>query len=150
MLSEIQAAGTLEPLLRVASLSSSDDGHDDLDDLLGDSDEGSDLEGLLRFLATKRPEESIEIDGRSVVTHEVLATLNAAISAAAEEEASEANRDQSAAEEPLKKLELALSNLVKARMALPRARALQEWDEEGFDQRVTEVETELAQLRANS
>jgi hypothetical protein len=150
VLDELRSAGA-QPLLAAAASSFSEDAvGDELDELLGEPESRNELEELLTFLATKRAEEVILLStGESVITEDALATLNAAITAAAEE-AGEMARDKTVVQEPMRRIDSAISSLSKGLLAVPRARVFDDWDETAYLARIDELEGLVAQLRGVS
>ncbi len=147
VLEELESAGAQPLLVAATPLASPDTMRDELDELLGEPEPGNRLEELLKFLATKRPEESISLGtGESVVTQDALDTLNAAITAAAEE-AGEMARDKTVVQEPMRRIDTAFSSLSKALLSVPRARVFDEWDEAAYIARLDELDNLLARLR---
>jgi len=139
---ELEDDPALSPLLKA-----SEPGQDDLlDDLLGPSDSGSPLGGLLSFLATKQPEETVTLGGEHVAVQHVLTSLNSAITAAADE-AGEEQRDHVAAKAPLVRADKAIAELDRALGALPKARAFSDWDESEMTERIDKIDAMVNRLR---
>jgi len=143
---ELESDPALQPLLAMDH-SKQDDA---LDDLLGPPTPRSPLAGVLNLLSTKRPEETITLaDGSSVVVQNALNSVGSAISAAADE-ASEEHREQTTVKEPIERAKKAANDLARALAALPRARALQEWDESALREQTTRIRELLKEIEANS
>ena len=126
-------------------LASVDDGGgsgepDILDDVLGEGATAGPLNGLLSFLAQKRPEETIVLDGAGpVAAQSILETVQSAITAAADE-AEEDQRDQTAISTPLTRADKAITELQRALAALPKARSFADFDEDAMRERIAEVQ----------
>ena len=111
---------------------------DPLDELLGDAGKptaaghSGDLMGVLGFLATKNPEESIALtNGEKVLVHDLQSTIQSAVEAAAVE-AEEDAKDSTVVNAPLARLEEAIAKIQRAVETLPKARALPDWREPDF------------------
>jgi len=120
---------------------------DPLNDVLGDVPHAGNLNGILGFLASKRPEESIAMtDGAHVTAQEILDTLQSAITAAADE-AEEEQRDQTAVSAPIVRCEKAIGELERVISSLPKARTFTEWNEPAFVRKMARLESLLDQLK---
>ena len=111
---------------------------DPLDDLLGDACKSAaagrsgDLMGILGFLATTNPADSITLlTGDTVLVHDLQGTIQAAVEAAAVEAEEEA-KDSTVVNAPLARLEEAIAKIQRAAEILPRARTLPDWNESDF------------------
>lgn len=112
---------------------------DILDDVLGDAPSPGPLNGLLTFLAQKRPEETVALQGAGpVAAQAILETVRSAITAAADE-AEEDQRDQTAITTPISRTEKAIAELQRALSALPKARSFAEFDEGAMGLRVKQL-----------
>lgn len=112
---------------------------DILDDVLGDAPTPGPLNGLLSFIAQKRPEDTVTLDGAGPVSAQViLETVQSAITAAADE-AEEDQRDQTAVTAPISRAEKAIAELERALSALPKARSFAEFDEGAMTLRIKQV-----------
>lgn len=119
---------------------------DPLDDLLGDTGKSNDLMGVLGYLATKSPEDSVALSGGSLVQiHEIHNTIQAAVEAAATEAEEEA-RDHTSVTTPTSRLEEAIAKVQRASDVLPRARALQDWKETDFQAKVDRLRNLITKL----
>lgn len=122
---------------------------DPLDDVLGVHERGG-LNDILSYIATKRPEQAISIDGReSITARDLLDTLQGAINLAADEAEEEA-RDKSAVSAPSVRIEKAIVELERAVSALPKARTFPEWDEASFVAKHAKLKTLIAALEASN
>jgi hypothetical protein len=129
--SEIDADASLQGVLKAIPAPEPTPLDDPLDEVLGTSDKPSELNDVLSFVAGKRPEEVIKVDGHDVTAKQILDTLQSAINAAADDAEEEAH-DQTAVTAPIVRTAKAISELERALAALPRARALEGWDEQQF------------------
>lgn len=112
---------------------------DIFDDILGEGPSQSPLTDLLSFLAQKRPNDTVEVDGSDpVAAQSILETLRSAITAAADE-AEEDQRDHTALTTPISRAEKAIAELNRAMIALPKARAFAEFDENEMALRIKQV-----------
>lgn len=112
---------------------------DILDDVLGEVPTPGPLNGLLSFLAQKRPEDTVVLDGAGpVAAQEVLDTVRSAITAAANE-AEEDQRDQTAITTPIFRTQKAIAELQRALSALPKARSFAGFDEKLMGERIKQV-----------
>ncbi|MBF6150210.1 hypothetical protein [Nocardia nova] len=146
---EIEKQPALLPVLAAADAHKADasGAHDDLDDVLGEAPPASPLHNLLALVATKRPEASLTLAGGEKATvQDVLSTLRTSITAAANE-AEERGRDKSAVTAPIKRVNNAIDELRRAVSALPKARALPEWDESDLVKGIEKIEELVATLK---
>lgn len=113
---------------------------DPLDDVLGTGNSSaSPLTPLLTLIARRSPEEAIDLgDGRTVAVIDLLESLQSAITAAADE-AEEDQRDQTAIAAPIARTEKSIAEFERALAALPKARALGNFDEESMKARVARL-----------
>lgn len=112
---------------------------DILDDVLGEAPTPGPLYGLLSFLAQKRPEDTVSLDGAGpVAAQALLETVQSAITAAADE-AEEDQRDQTAITTPISRIEKAIAELQRSLSALPKARSFAEFDEDAMGLRIKQV-----------
>jgi hypothetical protein len=94
---------------------------------------------LLSFLAQKRPEDTVALEGAGpVAAQAILETVRSAITAAADE-AEEDQRDQTAITTPISRTEKAIAELQRALSALPKARSFAEFDENAMGLRIKQV-----------
>lgn len=135
---------------------SADAANDPLDDLFGDNgtSEGTghsgDLMGILGFLATRNPEDSIDIGGGdTVIVQDLQGTIQAAIEAAAVEAEEEA-KDTTVVNGPLARMEEAIAKVQRAADILARARTLQDWKESEFQLLVAKLQKMLMKLELTS
>jgi predicted nucleic acid-binding Zn-ribbon protein len=134
VVAEMENDPSLQPVLAAASQAVASEG-DLLDEVLGEAGP-SPLGDLLSFVAAKKDEETLSLpDGKTVSINAVLASARSAINAAAAE-AEEDNRDLSAVQAPLNRVDKALRQLELAVKVLPRARNLDGWDEAAMQERV--------------
>jgi hypothetical protein len=121
-------------------------GDDLLDDVLG-GPAPSPLGDLLSFVASKKNEETLHLaDGKSMSVEEVLSTARSAINAAAAE-AAEDHRDQSKLQAPIDRSDKAILQLKMALKELPRARAIEGWNEQPMQDRIDELTSLVDQLK---
>ena len=117
-------------------------------DVLGD-DNGSDspdLNPVLSFLAAQKPEEIVTLPtGEQVAVDQLLTSVKSAVDAAAKE-ASENVKDAKAVVAPIKKLDLAKDNIMRAGAALAKARSQNDWDEGALKEKIEEVKAALNQI----
>lgn len=119
-----------------------------LDDVLGLEKPSSSLLPLVSLLARRAADEAIDIgDGVSVDVSEILASIESAINAAADE-AEEDERDQAAQTSPLTRMDKAISEIERALAALPRARAFSSFDEIEMSTRIGSVQALVDVYRA--
>ena len=123
---------------------------DIFDDVLGAAPTRGPLNGLLSYLAKKRPEEPVELGGSGTVsTDAVLKTIRDAITLAAEE-AEEEQRDHTAITAPLDRTEKAIAELKRALTALPKARSYVEFDEKEMAVKIQEVRDLVKEYEASA
>ena len=134
---ELESEPALLRLLELADQVAPQPGADDiLDDILGDGTPPGALTPLLSLLASKKPDEAVVLgDGDEVSVQDILDSLRSAVTAAADE-ADEDERDQAAQTTPLVRADKAISELQRALLALPRARAFVGFDETGMAERI--------------
>lgn len=148
IIEELHADKALEPLLKTLKKHPvrGEIGSDPLDEVLGGPAVGNEVMDLLGLLATKRPDQVVELDnGEKVPVKEIQDALRGKISAAAIE-ASEESRDQKAIDAPLNRLDSALEYIQRAAAALGRARGFKEWSEDAFQVKVAEIRKALASV----
>lgn len=121
--------------------------NDPLDAVLGSPEPLDGLGGVLSFLATKKPTETLHFpNGDSAVVQDIFSTVQSAINAAAAE-AEEEVRDQTAVVAPIMRSKKAIEELNRAVLALPRARAFKDWDENVFREQLIAIDKLIAQMR---
>ena len=143
---------TKEPILQSLLTQVKDNGSERSNDLLDKifpEDNGSELQDLnpvLSFLAEQKPEEIVKLpSGDEVPVEQLLSAVKVAVDAAASE-ASESAKDEKAVLAPMKKLDLANENIVRANSALAKARAQKGWDERAFKEKIEKVRATLGQI----
>ncbi len=138
----------MKSLLSNTSDSSDNLSVDLLDDVLG-ADEGSkstDLNPVLSFLAAQKPGEIVNLpSGEKVSVEQLLVSVKSAVDAAAKE-ASEEEKDAKAVITPVKKLDLAKENIVRAGAAVAKARSQSDWDEDVYKEKIEEVKAAISQI----
>jgi hypothetical protein len=144
---ELDSDPTLEPLLRTIGQTKGPAGLDLLDDLLGQPSDADGLNDVLGYLATKKPDQSIVLEGQNVLVKQLYDTIGNAITNAAAE-AEEDERDQGAMNAPLLRLDRALGDVQRAIAALPKARRFAEWQEGQFAAKVDALRTLLLQTES--
>lgn len=136
---ELESDPSLSQLIKSADGSVPATDADILDDVLGEAVTPGPLNGLLSFLAQKRPEETVDLDGAGpVAAQAILDTVQSAITAAADE-AEEDQRDQTAITTPISRADKAIAELERALSALPKARSFAGFDEEAMGLRIKRV-----------
>ncbi|MDI3242245.1 hypothetical protein QK292_11275 [Arthrobacter sp. AL08] len=136
---ELESDPSLIQLIRTVGDSLPTTGADIFDDVLGEAPTPGPLNGLLSFLAQKRPEDTVTLEGAgSVAAQAILETVRSAITAAADE-AEEDQRDQTAITAPVSRTEKAIAELQRALSALPKARSFVEFDENAMGLRIKQV-----------
>ena len=134
---EIENEPSLNPLLKVAQSqveAEADPGL--LDEVLGGAQESSPLAPVLRLLATKRPDETVQFgESQSVDVKDLLDSLQSAIGAVADE-AREEHRDQEVQSAPIMRVNNAIQEFQRAMAALPKAREFQDFDESTLKDRI--------------
>lgn len=136
---ELESDPSLSQLLETVSgtLPALED--DILDDVLGEAPTPGPLNDLLSFLAQKRPEDTVTIEGAGpIAAQAILETVQSAITAAADE-AEEDQRDQTAITTPISRAEKAITELQRGLSALPKARSFAEFDEDAMGLRIKQV-----------
>lgn len=142
---ELRANATLAPLLdalpQASGSAPASEDDDLLDSFLDDELEASEpLEDLLRLVATKGPEETIQVaDGGSIEMTDLLKSLRDVVKNAAQE-AAEDTQDRREITAPLERAEKAALELKRAIDALPKARRYDEWDEREFSVRIEKLD----------
>ena len=138
----------LKSMLTKANSGGSSESTDLLNNVFGD-DNGSkvqDLNPVLSFIATKKPEEIISMPtGDEVSVKQLLDSVGEAITVAAKD-ASEDEKDAKAVSAPIKKLDAAKDNISRASTALAKARAQSEWDENEFKKKIKEVKATISRI----
>jgi hypothetical protein len=150
VLKELAADPNVGPLLQmVGSMGAAQDDEDPLGELLGEpASPASDVMAVLAFLASKNTDELVLLPtGHSVPVQNVFESVQSAIRAAAAD-AEEDAREQSTVATPGQRVDEAGTKLKKALQALPRARALDDWNEMAFQGKVTDLKDLLAALAA--
>ena len=71
--------------------------------------------------------------------------MKSAVDAAAKE-ASENEKDAKAVVAPIKKLDLAKDNIIRAGVALAKARSQSDWDEGALKEKIEEVKAAISQI----
>lgn len=135
---EMRSNKALKPFLDAIAtrISAADKPDDPLDDLLGKSSGSNELMGILAYLATKNPEDSVTLSGGgSAQVQDIHNTIQSAMTAAAAEAEEEA-RDQTHVTAPISRLEEAIVKVQRASETLPKARALADWKEAEFQAKV--------------
>ncbi|HDR9808131.1 TPA: hypothetical protein QDC55_005963 [Burkholderia cenocepacia] len=106
-----------------------------LDDVLGSNNE-DELSGVLSLLASKERSDVIELSaGEEASVQDIFNSLKGKIEAAARD-AREDRRDQETLEAPIVRINNAIGEVERAIAALPRARALPDWVEPRFEERL--------------
>lgn len=147
---ELSKDPSLTPLLDLISTAeqNGDASDDPLEAVLGSPEPNNGLSGVLAFLATKKPSETLHFpNGDSAVVQDVFSTVQSAINAAASEAEEEA-RDHTAVLAPILRAKKAVDELSRAVLALPKARTFEEWNENALKEQLSAIEMLLAQLRA--
>ena len=146
--SELDKDPAMEPLLSIAHTSGGNNKDDDLlDDVLGSGESSSGLNDLLGFVATKPLKANISLpSGGKIALGDMLQSLKSTMTAAAHE-AEEQAKDQSTLSAPLERVDRAMSELDRACAQLPRSRALDDWDEATFKEKVNRLEALVAKLK---
>lgn len=138
---ELETDPSLARLIKTVAASIPSSEPDIFDDVLGAAPSPGPLNGLLTFLAQKRPEDTVILDGAGpVAAQAILETVRSAITAAADE-AEEEQRDQTAITTPIARTEKAIAELKRALSALPRARSFIEFDENEMGLRIKDVQS---------
>jgi hypothetical protein len=148
---EIEADPALKPLLDAASVlppnpTASDD---PLDDAVGTAPPSADLNSILRFLAGKRPEETVDLGGVKTSAKDLLSSVQGAVQAAATDAEAEAG-EKVAVTAPLNQSRIAVRELQRALRDLPKARLLPGWDEAAFAKEISNAEAAVAAIKASS
>ncbi len=143
---------TLASLLTVVNTTEADTTGDLIEDVLGDEGasvaaENTDLTSVLAFLAQRKPGEIVKLGGAQVSTDSLLASVQSAVSAAANE-ASEDSKDALAVIAPIVRLASARDELIRAANSLVKARSHDGWDNAMFKERLGEVKAALAHLES--
>ena len=148
---EIQGDPALAPLLEAASVRSSAPlaSDDPLDDAVGSTLPTTDLNGILGFLAEKRPEETIDLGGVQTTVRDLLSSVQGSMQAAAADAEAEAG-ERVAVTAPLNRSRNAVRDLQRALVDLPRARLLPGWDEVAFEREIILAEAAVAAIRATT
>ncbi|WSB86651.1 hypothetical protein OG692_22840 [Streptomyces cellulosae] len=152
---ELRANATLAPLLdslpQASGFASVSEDDDLLDSFLDDEPAVSGpLEDLLRLVATKRPEETVQVaDGGAIEMTDLLRSLRDVVKSAAQE-AAEDTQDRREITAPLERAEKAALELKRAIDALPKARRYDEWDERKFSARIEKLDELIRTARGAS
>ena len=122
---------------------------DILDEVLGPpgGQQTGDLTSVLSYMARHGQSEEVELNGTMVATGDLRDSIKQAVDIAAEDAHSE-DEDQNAVAAPIKQLDLATNNVRKAADALPKARALKDWDEDEYATQLARLKATLGQLDA--
>jgi hypothetical protein len=148
VLQEIEKDLSLKPLLAAVEASISQSKNDPLDEVLGPPPPPG-LNDILSFLASKKPEEAVEVgDGQAATSKDILDTLQGAINLAAKE-AEEDSQDQTAVSAPIDRSMKAISELERAVASLPKARTFPEWKEGNLTAKVTQLKALIEKLEAS-
>ena len=120
---------------------------DILDEVLGEQDvQGAgNLTSVLSYFAQQGQNQEIDIDGTKVSIGDIKASLKNAIDNAAEE-ARDQSKDESTVLAPVRQLHLAIRNIERAYEVLPKARALEDWQEEEYAKQVSKLKEVLNRL----
>ncbi|BAU33525.1 DNA phosphorothioation-dependent restriction pro tein DptG [Microcella alkaliphila] len=134
---EIENEPALSPLLKVAQEDAEANASPGLlDEVLGGTQSSSPLASVLKFLATKKPDEAVQFgESRSVEVKDILDSLQSAIGAVADE-AREEHRDQEFQSAPIMRVQNAIQEFQRAVMALPKAREFPDFDESAVIDRI--------------
>jgi len=146
---ELQGDKQLEEFLSVAKSNGSADKpqSDLLDDVLGEENETALVHSVLELVAGLDRNEALELpSGSKLEVDDVYNQLSRTITKAAEE-AAEQQKDVSAVEAPIIRLEKALSELSRAHSALPEARAVPSWNEDLYTAKLKAVDECIAKLK---
>lgn len=136
---EIAGDVALSQLFNASSLLTPTEEDDPLADVLGGEKSTNPTTGLLAMLASKRPDDSLELSGGGQLTvEEALDSLQSVINSAAEE-AEEEQKDQTAISAPVERISKAITEFERALSALPRARTFAEFDEAAWDAEVRKL-----------
>lgn len=120
---------------------------DILDDVLGPQGDqsSSTLTPILSNVARQGQCQEVELNGEMIATTDLRDSIKQAIDIAAEDAHNE-DVDQNAAAAPIKHLERATSCVVKAADALEKARALPDWNEAAYADRLSQFKGKLPRL----
>ena len=122
---------------------------DPLDEALGESQSNGAVHQLLKFVAGLDGGNPVKLHtGSRVELADVKTKIGQAVEKAASE-AQEQKKDSDAITAPTMRLEKARKELLRARVALPGARAVPGWDESGFASKLAEVEGCISELKEN-
>ena len=146
---ELERDAALKPLLDAASMSTAHlaPSDDPLDDAVGSAPLPAELNGILRFLAGRKPEETIDLGSVQTLAKNLLSSVQGAIQAAAADAEAEAG-ERVAVTAPLNRSRIAVKELRRALVDLPKARVLPGWDEAAFAKEVAYAEAALVALKA--
>lgn len=151
--SELAGEVALAPLLNGNGQTEPSDAMDVLDDVLGEeapqAGSDGDLTPVLSFFARQGDAQEVELDGKKVAVSDLLLSVKNAVDLAAEE-ASNQSQDNAAVSAPVTFLGNAINNVNKALVALPRARALEQWAGEAYKERVEALKALVATLDADA
>jgi hypothetical protein len=138
----------LKSLLTKSNDGDGGESFDLLDDVLGEDNrsDSPNLNPVLSFLAAQKPEEIVTLPtGEQVAVDQLLTSVKSAVDAAAKE-ASENVKDAKAVVAPIKKLDLAKDNIIRAGVALAKARSQSDWDEGSLKEKIEEVKAAISQI----
>ena len=139
---------TLASLLQLAGNQAGASGPTDdlLDDVLGPAETTSVVMDVLNLMSRKRPDQILALpDGSQVLVRDINDTIQARITAAANE-AKEEQNDQTALVAPIQRIERAIAEVHRAAQAARRARTFQNWSEEAFVSKIVELRAALSTL----
>ena len=136
--------------LTLSSLLDADDRQqesDILDDVLGPpgGHQSGDLTSVLSYMARHGQSEEVELNGMTVATRDLRDSIKQAVDNAAYEAHSE-DQDQNAVVAPIRQLDLATKNVRRAADALPKARALKDWNEDEYAKQLARFKAMLGRL----
>ena len=120
---------------------------DILDDVLGSpgSQQTGDLTSVLAYMARLGQKDEVELNGTTVATQDLRDSIRQAVDNAADEAHSE-DQDQNAVVAPIRQLDLATKNVRRAADALPKARALKDWNEDEYAKQLERFKAMLGRL----
>lgn len=122
---------------------------DILDDVLGPpgGQQTDDLTSVLSYMARYGQSEEVELNGMTVATRDLRESIKQAVDTAADDAHAE-DQDQNAVAAPIRQLDLATKNVRRAADALPKARALKEWNEDEYAKQLGQFKAMLGRLDA--
>ena len=136
---ELENDTVMAPMLK-SSMESKKKEPDILDDVLGDKtdQEGGNLTSALSYLARLGQSQEVDLDGTTVPTVDLKESVKNAVDMAAEE-AHDQSKDKDTVTAPVKYLETAIKKVKRASQILPKARVLEQWEEDEFGKRVSQL-----------